>query len=591
MHGIMRVFKIKKLRNWIIFSFIALTLTLIGIIASMVYFYSTQMLQGATVTYAMQALAKTMENIDYVFRDADQMTVNILMDREINSLINMNYETGSYKSLEREHIIREKLRNSYKYVYSFNSEIYLLTDTVYVNTYDNLDRNIIEEAAWYKAALDSNRNIVFSKAHTIGYVDSSINNSVSLVRKYKSIKNYNNNIGAIVVDMDLKEISKIIDVSKLDKYSKILILDGSGDAVFEKDKDYTVEKLKGNAFYKKIDGSMEGVLYPSDGTGSDVVLYYTSTYTGWKIINAIPFNNLMNNIASLRNAVLIISVLCIFVVVILSVVISDRITKPLQKLKDAMRRVQDGDMNTYFYSEGFDEVKTLSNGFNSMLDEMNMLIANLLKEEKEKRKALINSLQAQVNPHFIYNTLNTVKCLARKYNADDIRELVTALVNLLQESISNPNEMMALAKELENVKSYLKIQQYRYNDSFRYFISTDEDLPDIKVPKLIIQPIVENAIFHGIEPKGTRGTLSINICKSENNIVIKIIDDGVGFSRKGSSLRKLSGDEMKFKGIGIKNVDERLKLYYGAGYGLTLFSIRGCGTTVELRIPKTISLG
>lgn len=591
MYGIMKIFKIKKLKNWIIFSFIALTLTLIGIIASMVYFYSTQMLQGATVTYAMQALAKTMENIDYVFRDADHMTVNILMDREINSLINMNYETGSYKSLEREHIIREKLRSSYKYVYSFNSEIYLLTDTVYVNTYDNLDRNIIEEAAWYKAALDSSRNIVFSKAHTIGYVDSSINNSVSLVRKYKSMKNYNNNIGAIVVDMDLKEISKIIDVSKLDKYSKILILDGSGDAVFEKDKDYTVEKLKDNAFYQKIDGSMEGVLYPSDGTGSDVVLYYTSTYTGWKIVNAIPFNNLMNNIASLRNAVLIISVLCIFVVVILSVVISDRITKPLQKLKDAMRRVQDGDMNTYFYSEGFDEVKTLSNGFNSMLDEMNMLIANLLKEEKEKRKALINSLQAQVNPHFIYNTLNTVKCLARKYNADDIRELVTALVNLLQESISNPNEMMALAKELENVKSYLKIQQYRYNDSFRYFISTDEDLPDIKVPKLIIQPIVENAIFHGIEPKGTRGTLSINICKSENNIVIKIIDDGVGFSRKGSSLRKLSGDEMKFKGIGIKNVDERLKLYYGAGYGLTLFSIRGCGTTVELRIPKTISLG
>lgn len=411
MYGIMKIFKIKKLKNWIIFSFIALTLTLIGIIASMVYFYSTQMLQGATVTYAMQALAKTMENIDYVFRDADHMTVNILMDREINSLINMNYETGSYKSLEREHIIREKLRSSYKYVYSFNSEIYLLTDTVYVNTYDNLDRNIIEEAAWYKAALDSSRNIVFSKAHTIGYVDSSINNSVSLVRKYKSMKNYNNNIGAIVVDMDLKEISKIIDVSKLDKYSKILILDGSGDAVFEKDKDYTVEKLK-----------------------------------------------------------------------------------------DAMRRVQDGDMNTYFYSEGFDEVKTLSNDFNSMLDEMNMLIANLLKEEKEKRKALINSLQAQVNPHFIYNTLNTVKCLARKYNADDIRELVTALVNLLQESISNPNEMMALAKELENVKSYLKIQQYRYNDSFRYFISTDEDLPDIKVPKLIIQPIVENAIFHGIEP-------------------------------------------------------------------------------------------
>lgn len=587
MFGFKGLLRGNSLQRKIALSYSVLILVFIILTITITNLYSSRILESATLTYAKEALAKMMDSIDYVLKDADLMSINIIMDREINDYLSKEIEQGTFEDMKRAHIIKDKLKRAYKNSYSFNAEICLLTDHVYINTYDNLSREVMEGFDWYQAAQAGNERLTFSGVHNTGYVQSSITGSIALIRKYGKLSGRNINNGTIIVDLDIKDLKKTIRSKRVDGNAETYLLDKKGEIILKTGGKEDLDAIIQGEYFKSMVNSNEGVISPEGSHEKSIILYYTSSLSGWKVINIIPYNSLMKEITILRYAMIAFSCIIIVLAILLSALISDKITRPLRALKDAMSRVQHGDLDAHFYNEDLEEVKTLSVGFNGMLDEINKLIGNLLKEEKEKREALLYSLQAQINPHFLYNTLNSVRCLARRYHAEDIRETISALINLLRESISNPVELVTIEKELENARSYMKIQQYRYCDNFKVVYSVDESVLKALVPKLIIQPIIENAIFHGIEPKGEPGTLRIIAERDYRSIIIRIIDDGVGIKRgyKLLSEHKQSG-ESYLKNIGVSNVDKRIKIYFGQDYGVEIFSLWGCGTSVTIRIPE-----
>jgi two-component system sensor histidine kinase YesM len=254
-----------------------------------------------------------------------------------------------------------------------------------------------------------------------------------------------------------------------------------------------------------------------------------------------------------------------------------------------MKRAQEGDLTVSFNTKYNDEVGELGSSFNNMVKEINNLITLVQKEEKSKRIAEMNVLQAQIKPHFMYNTLDTIRWMAEEHNEEDIVEIIEAFTNLLRISLSKGKEKINVQDEFNHVQSYLIIQKIRYEDKLDYEIQFDENILNYKVIKLILQPLVENAIYHGIKEKRGSGKIIITASIEEDMLLFNVSDNGKGMEEEVlNKINKMlvGGSENKNEiGYGIFNVNERIRIMYGEEYGLKYKSIYGEGTIVELRHP------
>jgi two-component system sensor histidine kinase YesM len=266
--------------------------------------------------------------------------------------------------------------------------------------------------------------------------------------------------------------------------------------------------------------------------------------------------------------------------------VSSRITRRVSQLSMAMEEVQKGNLETNLTISGKDEISQLARHFNLMVDKIKGLMNEVIVTQKEKRQRELQVLQAQINPHFIYNTLDTIQWKALEYGAEDLGDLILALSSFFRISLSKGEEKITLRKELDHVRSYLEIQHYRYSDILKYELDIEEELMEAKLPKIIIQPLVENAIYHGIKPKLTGGTIRISARRIHEDLIIEVEDDGVGMDEE--KLMDLDSRIFSLKpqgSYGLYNVSERIRLYYGSEYGIRIRSSIGEGTSVTLRLP------
>ena len=234
-----------------------------------------------------------------------------------------------------------------------------------------------------------------------------------------------------------------------------------------------------------------------------------------------------------------------------------------------------------------DEIADLVQSFKRMLAEIRQLIDRNVREQREKRKSELNALQAQINPHFLYNTLDSIIWMAEDGNTKDVVLMTSSLARLLRRSISNKNEIVTLREEVEYTQSYLVIQKMRYKDKLEYAFDLDERVLGIEIVKLLIQPLVENAIYHGLKYKEDgKGMLAVSVAKEQDDIVIRVMDNGVGMTKE--QLDHIFDERVidhKRNGVGVLNVHRRIQLHYGPEYGLSFESQEGLGTTATIRIP------
>ena len=342
---------------------------------------------------------------------------------------------------------------------------------------------------------------------------------------------------------------------------------------------------------------------------------YLGTYTiikanNWRLYSIKSKSDLLRNLAALRTFIILILILGVIISIIITVILAFSITTPMNNLMKIMRRANQQDFHVKFIYPYKNEVGNLADSFNYMISEIDHLISELnvnieaLKDEKElvknvqkqKRLAELKALQAQINPHFLYNTLNAITWQAADQGASEISILSNSLGKFFRLSLSKGNEIITLRDEIEHVRSYLNIQRIRYKSKLNYQIDVDEELLGIPTIKLILQPLVENSIYHGIKLKDSEGLIRIYTSKNigENGIlVVKICVEDNGYGIEAEKLREinaglLEGKRKQEEGYGIYNVNERIKLYYGDAYGLMFESKFGEWTRATIIIPTQI---
>ena len=302
------------------------------------------------------------------------------------------------------------------------------------------------------------------------------------------------------------------------------------------------------------------------------------------LVNLIDKDLVMNNLIDTKSIV-IISLLIVSVAVVAVFFITGRLTKSLKLLVSQISNMAKNDFDQYVTVDGNDETKQLATTFNYMLDELHDYVNQLIETQKKQREAELSALQQQINPHFLYNTLTSINIMVQQGNKEKSADTIYALVSLLENTVGNPNEIITVEQELENMRHYVFINQGRYGDRIKvnYFIAPE--CLNHGLPKLIIQPFMENAFFHAFNKKES-GHIHLLIAEREDDLVCEIVDNGDGMEmNERRIIQHNKKNRHLFSGIGIHNVNERIKLLYGENYGVELSSHLGEGTTVKIRLP------
>lgn len=386
----------------------------------------------------------------------------------------------------------------------------------------------------------------------------------------------------VSLDLSFSSISSYINNVSIGQRGYCFLIDRDGNIIYHPQQQLLYAGLKSE--------NMDALSALKDGTYvDDTVIYCLTSVAGsdWRIVGVSYVDELVNR--NVRDMIRLSAMLAVVVLVsalLTSWLLSRLLDRPLRGLASAMGCFEaDADHFTYRPVGGTREVRELSDSFGHMVLRIQQLMSTVREEEVNLRKTELKALQAQINPHFLYNTLDSIAWMCEQGRNADAVKMVHALARLFRISISKGHELIPISKEIEHAESYLQIQKYRYKNQFTYQFDVDPDCLDYYCNKITLQPIIENAINHGLDLLVDEGVILVQVRQDGEDIVFSVQDNGVGMSPEqiGSILRHGPKDRT---GIGIKNVDDRLKIYFGKQYGLHITSELDVGTCVEIRMPK-----
>lgn len=446
--------------------------------------------------------------------------------------------------------------------------------------------------SWFTAAMERIENLHFSTPHVQNLFedpDSRYRWVVSLSRHVELTRGGVIQSGVLLVDMNFSGIEQICkDVSFSNGQGYLYLIDGSGEIIYHPRQQLLYAGLQ-------EENNLQAAGY-SDGTYSEVfqahrrqVTVKTVGYTGWKLVGVVPSETLRDNYSQLLLFALFVVSFSIFLLVFVNLRLSEWITAPMKKLDLAVRELEKGAETVDFDVDGPYEVEHLSRSVQSMVSTMRHLMEDILQQEEEKRRSELDVLQSQINPHFLYNTLDSVVWMTENGRTQEAVVMLTALARFFRISLSKGSNIIPIGDEIEHARNYLTIQMMRYKNKFSADISAQEGIEKLYTIKLIIQPILENAIYHGMEYADGEGEIHIRAFREGENFIIEVEDNGPGMSQEVvEQLLKpqgSAGPKAKGSGIGLRNVHQRIRLTFGKPYGLTILSEPDSGTVVRICLP------
>ena len=438
-----------------------------------------------------------------------------------------------------------------------------------------LSEDMMDEE-WYKKALASNRMPMLSKT---GHSAFASDKGAWTISVYREITGQNNeHLGVVLIDISYNFIEDYIKNLDLGKSGYVYIMSEAGDIIYHPNEDIFNDTKKSEELKSLMDG---------DITDGKVVYEGIIDNSSWKLFGVASSDNLKILQKNLTKNILILSCILIILSLFIGIIASKILSEPITRLKIAMIDM-DKKWAHIKISTDITEVSELENEYNRLIDRIKALTENIAKEEKARRVFELKMLQSQINPHFLYNTLDTILWLSELNENEAVIKVTSALGKLLRFSLSTDLDFVSIKDEIEHVKNYLEIQKIRYEDMLVYEIDSIDNLKDAFIPKLIIQPIVENAIYHGLRPNGG-GKINISFESLDNDIIIIVSDNGKGFDTEKLKEDSPSDNKIYLGGIGIKNVDHRIKLLCGDNYGISIKSAPGMGTKVIIKLKEKCS--
>ena len=453
---------------------------------------------------------------------------------------------------------------------------------------DHYDFDGLESQLWYKRSYDAENDIVFISSFREKFDLSSREERYVFAAFRRVAGTDGRETGTILVNVDEKYLEDLYGTAE--DRSNLYIFDKKGNIVSSREKSLLGKNFIGVDNFRRLYGENEYHIIKK--LGQDYLLSnYYDPQTGWTIVEEMPCAVILQPLNQALVLLLAIVSGCLLAGTGAACYMSERISKPILKLCRLMDRVKQGDFDVISDIRGYEEVNQLKDSFNEMAAEIKKLLEDIRDNEMQKRKSEMDFLRAQINPHFLYNTLFSIQCMIELKKNDQAVLMMAAFTDLLKKTLSVDTDFITLKEEFESTEKYLVLQQIRYGDKIHYECEMGAETEQCLVPALIIQPIVENAIFHGIEAKEEAGLIIVESVVSEGALLITVSDDGVGLDEKELARMTAQFGEREYqsgRSIGILNVLNRIKINFGEEYGLTVESEPGIGTSVTMRLPVVL---
>lgn len=446
---------------------------------------------------------------------------------------------------------------------------------------------------WFTTAMDRIENLHFSTPHVQNLFedpDYRYRWVVSLSRQVELTRDGAIQSGVLLVDMNFSGIEQLCkDVTLANGQGYLYLIDGAGEIIYHPRQQLIYADLQ-------PENNLVAAGY-TDGSHAEVfrgqrrqVTVKTVGYTGWKLVGVVPEETFWDNYGQVLLFFLFVVFFSIFLLVFVNLRLSEWITAPMKKLDRAVKELEAGRETVDFDAGGPYEVEHLSHSIQSMVSTMRHLMEDIIQQEEQKRRSELDVLQSQINPHFLYNTLDSVVWMTENGRTEDAVMMLTALARFFRISLSRGSNIIPISDELEHARYYLTIQKMRYKNKFSADISAEDGVGSFYTIKLIIQPILENAIYHGMAYADGDGEIHVRAFREGKDVIIEVADNGPGMPEElVEQLLAPDGPSTapgaKGSGIGFRNVHQRIRLTFGAPYGLTILSEPDDGTTVRIRLP------
>ena len=587
--------KFKSIQSAIFFAVSILVLSAVLVVTVVSLRYTNSSIYENSVMYTQTIIGQLNQNIDSYISYMDNIASLVAGSGDAYKYLYS--ESGiDALSLKEYNQCRQRLTEQFKTILKGRSDIRNIgivrrengSSSLFNNGMSTRNQNLkLDTQRWYADAVGKYDHYNLTSSHVQNVISGERPWVITLSRGIRNYTGEGDSDGVVFIDLNYSAISELCTQNSVGAKGYVFILDQNGNIVYHPQQQQLYNELQTENISLIMNAKTDVV---TAGKGDDEKIYALShsETTGWTIVGCMNMSELLKNSRKARSIYVLVALGLIAIALVISSEIARNITFPIQKLRDSMKRVQKGDFSAAeieVYSDN--EIGSLTRSFNVMTQKIQDLMAQNIQEQEQKRKIELKALQSQINPHFLYNTLDSIIWMAEGKKNEEVVLMTASLARLLRQSISIENELVTIGQEIEYVRSYLTIQKMRYKDKLEFEINVDPRITHAQIIRLVLQPIVENAIYHGLKYKESKGMLKVHGYELGERIIIDITDDGVGMDEE--TLKHIY-DKHKVNyhsnGVGVYNVQQRLVLYYGKEYGIIYHSEKGKGTTATVVIPK-----
>lgn len=586
-----------KMRTRLLLLFTVLILLPLCLQGIVTYRHFSSTMNDKTEQYTIDIAGQVNANLDRLLKDLERLSLMPLYDEKVLSILaKYNGPMGSGSWVFSDDYLKMKLYTSGQaYDRPEIHGIHLISNSGVL--FSNVDAMAIDAVwdgsgeEWFQTLEQSDGEWQIIPPHKPSYYSLPEDEYIAVARVIKEPKTLER-LGYMIIDTNVNAFGSILDNLKIEKAASLMIVDQQQRLLYERESEDGFSAYGELTKHERLAQLVSGQREVINGKQYLFVRHH-SAYSGLSVIGLTPIDVVQKESRELLLFTLWIALACVGVAMLLAIMMSYRVTRPLIELKNKMARVEQGDFNKRVSPLSNDEFGQLGRGFNRMMDEINRLFHEVFVLGIREKEAELSALQSQINPHFIYNTLESINMMAIQQKHAEVSDMVTALGKLLRYTIDRAGRLVKLQEEIDFVASYVRIHKVRYGGRLRVYFNVDEDLKDISIPKLILQPLVENAVYHGLDGREEGGIIWISALRFQNEMLLTVRDNGKGMDEDAiealneeigrqpayDSLRRSEQDE-----LGLQNISQRVKLLYGEGASLTVDGSPGQGLAVTITI-------
>lgn len=564
-------------------AFSMLIIVVVGIVGVLSYTVTGATVEKNSSEYVYQLIQQVNYDLEYYLKNVEYISGNLQYKRNVQEFFSNEGEEQYLQkyTLQQELDAIVDSRKDIINIVLIGNDGQLIVNDPKLQLKKDLD---FKEQSWYTKAFENN-GIQFSESHVQNLFEGQYDWVVSCSTLMKD-PDTQKVLGILLIDLNYNLMNDMVSKIQLGEKGYLFVISPVGDIVYHPKQQLLYSDIKKENISLILNSPDGNVRIIEDGLEKQYTIS-TSNYSDWKVVGAVYLDDIAPYAPYLKRFFVIVSLFAVLVAALSAAVLSANILHPIKDILKSMDQFKNGNLDARIEIQQNNEISEIAKEFNSMTIQIKNLIKENKEVEKAKRKTELKALQDQINPHFLYNTLDSIVWMSEVGNNKDVVKMTSSLAKLFRISISKGDQFITVEEELEHIKSYLTIQKIRYGNKLEYHLNVDETLMKNKILKIIIQPLVENAIYHGIKNMPGTGTINLNVEKRDENMVITVRDDGVGMDQEtiDKIMNEAQTKATKAEGVGINNVIERIKLNYGEEYGLRYESEVYCGTQVEIILP------